>query len=181
MTRRLVMAALALALALAAPAIAQRPARPLQQRGQGRDLPPDRPGRRAELEGEVRRRFARIVRERVGLNDAQMQQLGPVTQRHEEQRRRLQNDERDARQAMRTVILGEATPDSAKVEQLIERLKDVQRRRVALMDSEDKDLATFMSPIQRAKYLALQENFRRQLEQMRPPQGPPFDPPPPAA
>ena len=171
MIRRLIL--VLLALASAAPAIAQRQQRPMQ-RGQAGGAP-DRPGRRAQLEGEVRRRFARLVRERVGLNDEQMQKLGPVTQRHEEQRRRLMMDERDAREAMRAVILGDATADSARIEQLLERFKDVQRRRVGLMESEDKELATFMSPLQRAKFLALQENFRRQLEGMRPP--PPAEPP----
>ena len=177
MSRHLALAAI-LAATLAAPVAAQRPGRPLQ-RGQVDPGAAGRPGRRAELEGEVRRRFARLVQERVGLSEAQMQKLGPVTQRQEAQRRQLQLDERDARESMRSVILGETTADSARVEQMIERLKDVQRRRVQLMDAEDKELATFMSPIQRAKFLAVQENFRRQLEQMRPPARPPFDPPPP--
>ena len=106
-----------------------------------------------------------------------MQKLAPVTQRQEDQRRRLQIDERTARESMRSVILGETTADSTGIEQMIERLKDVQRRRVQLMDAEDKELATFMSPLQRAKFLALQENFRRQLEQMRPPPRGAFEPP----
>jgi hypothetical protein len=38
---------------------------------------------------------------------------------------------------------------------------------VQLLDLEQRDLATIMSPIQRAQYMALQEQVRRRLEQVR--------------
>jgi len=137
--------------------------------------PNNPPGQgRALLEGQVRREFARAVRNRVGLSDEQMQKLGPLTQRYEEQRRRLQMDERDARMTLQGAILGDVPADSAKVEQLLDKLLDVQRQRFQLAEAEQKELAGFMTPIQRAKYLALQEQVRRRLEQLRPPPGAPF-------
>jgi len=44
---------------------------------------------------------------------------------------------------------------------------DIQKRRVAILESEQHDLATIITPIQRARYMALQEQVRRRLEQMR--------------
>lgn len=147
------------ALCLAGPIEAQRPAaQPLQAQAGGE---------RARLEREIRQRFATAVRRRVGLNDAQMTKLGPIATRYEQQRRQLQVEERDARLALRLALKNEQTADDKRVDGLLQRMVDVQKQRIALVESEQRELATIMSPLQRAKYLAIQEQIRRQLEQMR--------------
>lgn len=162
---RLALAALALLLgAVTAPAVAQQAAVGQQRL---RQRPMDSAGGRARLEMELRRNFARMVRQQVGLDDDQMRRLGPVTQRYEQQRRQLQMQERETRMALRQLVLGPQLGDSAQVERLLQRLIDVQKRRVELVESEHRELAAFMSPIQRAKYAAIQEQIRRRLEQMR--------------
>ncbi|MGH7678743.1 MAG: hypothetical protein ACRENU_09775 [Gemmatimonadaceae bacterium] len=122
---------------------------------------------RARLEAEVRRNFARRVQQQVGLSDEQMRRLGPITQRHEQQRRQLQVEERDARQSLRQLMLNEQTADAKQVDQQLQRLVEVQKRRAALLESEQRDLGQFMTPFQRAKFLAMQDQIRRNLEQMR--------------
>lgn len=124
-------------------------------------------GGRARLETEVRRNFARLVRQRVGLSEAQMDRLVPLTQRYEQQRRQLQMDERDARLSLREIMRDEQTADAKQVDQLLQKLVDVQKRRALLLESEQRDLAAIMTPVQRAKYMAVQEQVRRRLEQMR--------------
>ncbi|HET9453945.1 MAG TPA: hypothetical protein VFO66_06665 [Gemmatimonadaceae bacterium] len=121
---------------------------------------------RARLEGEIRRGFARAVRQRVGLTDDQMRRLAPLTQKHETQRRQLQADERRARVALQTELRA-PSPDSAVVARQLDSLLAVHRRRLQLTEAEHRELATVMSPVQRARYFALQEQFRRRVEQMR--------------
>lgn len=145
--------AMTLLLALALPAAAQ------QRPAQG-------PPGRAQLEGEVRRGFARAVRERVGLTEEQMRRLAPVTQRHEQQRRQLQMEERAARMALQ-LAMRDSAPDQDRVAQELQRLLDVQKRRITLLEREQHDLAAIMTPVQRARYMALQEQVRRRMEQMR--------------
>lgn len=133
----------------------------------GSQEPGRAPGRqRALLEGELRREFARAVRERVGLSDEQMQRLGPITRRHEQQRRELQMEERRARVALQTQLRS-AAPDTVEVARLLDALLGVQRRRVQMIETEHRDLASVMTAVQRARYLALQEQVRRRMEQMR--------------
>lgn len=132
--------------------------------------PAEPPPQRSRLEGEIRRTFARAVRERVGLSDEQMQRLAPLTRKHEENRRALQQEERRARIALQTQLRSNA-PDTAAVASLLNALLDVHRRRFQMIESEHRDLATVMTPVQRARYLGLQEQVRRRMEQMR--QGPP--------
>jgi hypothetical protein len=162
-THARIAAALAL-VAIAMPATAQ------QRPGQ----PP--PGR-AQLEGEIRRGFARAVRERVGLSEEQMRRLAPVTQKHEQQRRQLQMEERAARMALQ-FEMRDSTPNQDRVAQELQRLLDIQKRRIGLLESEQRDLATIMTPVQRAKYMALQEQVRRRMEQMRQRRMMGGDPPP---
>jgi hypothetical protein len=43
----------------------------------------------------------------------------------------------------------------------------VQRRRLELATEEQRELAAIMTPVQRARYLALQETVRRRADEMR--------------
>jgi len=133
--------------------------------------PPGAPAtQRARLEGDIRRTFVRAVREHVGLSEDQMRRLAPLTQKHERQRRELQQAERRARVTLQSELRS-ATPDTASVSRQLDALLDVQRRRMQLIEAEHRELATVMTPVQRARYLALQEQVRRRVEQLR--QGPP--------
>jgi periplasmic protein CpxP/Spy len=137
----------------------QRPTRTL-------DRVPDSAGR-ANLEGEIRRGFARLVRQRVGLTDQQMRALAPLARRHEQQRRSLQVEERQTRTSLGDLLRDSKPGDSTKVSELLQNLIDIQKRRIQLVEVEQRDLATVMTPVQRARYMALQEQVRRRLEQMR--------------
>jgi periplasmic protein CpxP/Spy len=121
---------------------------------------------RVRLEGEIRRDFARLVRQRVGLSDGQMRLLGPITQKFEGQRRQLQLEERQTRLSIQAATRA-TQADSTAVSRLLQQLIEVEKRRVGLLEAEQRELAAIMSPVQRARYMALQEQARRRLEQMR--------------
>jgi hypothetical protein len=53
------------------------------------------------------------------------------------------------------------------VSKLLRTLVELQQRRTHVLAAEQIELATIMSPVQRAKYMAMQEQIRRRLEQMR--------------
>ena len=146
---------------------AQRPQRALPPAQRPRQRPLDSTAERADLEMQVRRNFARLVRQGVGLSDDQMRRLVPLTQRYEQQRRQLQIDERDARMSLRRIMVDEPTADPKQVDQLLQRLVEVPKRRAQLLESENRELAEFMTPVQRAKFMAIQDQIRRRLEQMR--------------
>ena len=122
---------------------------------------------RQRLENDIRRRFAQLVRQRVGLTDEQLKRVAPMTQQYEQQRRQLLVEERQARTSLRDMMRNERTADSAQVNRRLQQLIDIQKRRIQIVESEQRDLATVMTPIQRAKFMALQEQVRRRLEQMR--------------
>ena len=149
------------ALAIAAfPVAAQRP-----ERLQGQ---PGMPAQgRAGLERQFRERLAEVVRRRLDLNESQMRQLGAVNNRYERERMLLLRDERQMRQALRAEVLAGDSADQTKVAELLDRALRIQRQRLDLTEREQRDLASFMTPVQRAKYVGIQDDLRRRLEEIR--------------
>jgi hypothetical protein len=156
MLRALRQLALTVLLVLSAPALAA------QQAG-----PPGPPADRDSLESRVRMRMAQVFKRQLGLNDEQMRRLAATNQRFAAQRRELLVKERQIRVGLRDEIeLGDSTRDP-QIARLLDDMSQVQRRRLDLMDAEQKELATFMTPSQRARYLGMEEQIRRRVDEMR--------------
>lgn len=125
------------------------------------------PMRRRQLEQQLRQNFWRISKQRVGLSDEQMQRLEETSRRFDMRRRALFQDERAQREILRAELLADARADQARIAAALDRQLQLQRQRVELQMEEQRELATFMTPIQRAKFAALQEQVRQRVEALR--------------
>jgi len=134
---------------------------------QGGATPGRPPERRAQLERQFRERLATVVQQRLHLTDAQMKRLEQTNSHYEGQRRQLMQQEREARVAIRDEVLKDSAANQTRVAELIDRAIGVQRQRLDLVQQEQKELAQFMTPVQRAQYLDLQEKLRQRVEQLR--------------
>jgi hypothetical protein len=123
--------------------------------------------RRLQLEQQLRRGLWRIAKERVGLTDDQMSKLEATSARFDERRRALVLDERAQRMTLRTEILADAKADQNRIAAALDRLLQLQRQRIDLQAEEQREFAGFMTPLQRARYAALQEQVRRRIEMLR--------------
>jgi protein CpxP len=122
---------------------------------------------RAELEQQVRQRIAQVTKQQLGLTNAQMTKLQESNRKYDEKRRIIVDQERDIRMSLRDEML---RPDSARQEQvgaLLDRVIKTQRQRVDIQEQEQKELAGFLTPLQRAKYFALEQQVRQRVNQMR--------------
>ena len=154
-----------LMLALALPLLASDvPAQGSQRRQDG--VIEGRP-RRQQLEARLRQGLWRITKNRVGLTDDQMGKLAQATRPFDVQRRQLAVEEREQRVALRREILAGTGANQSRIAASLDRVLDVQRRRAQLQIDEQRALAAFMTPMQRAKYAALQEQLRRRAENLR--------------
>lgn len=124
-------------------------------------------GPRQLLEQRVRMLFERIVRQRLQLTDAQVARLRTTNQEFAPRRRDLATRERKIRQTMRTELRPGGVPDQARLATLMDSLFALQRERLDMLQAEQRELATFLSPAQRIRYYALQEQLRRRVEAMR--------------
>ena len=129
--------------------------------------PPPPAAERDSLEARVRQRMAEVVRRQLGLDNDQMRKLGETNRRFEVQRRDLLTRERDVRMDLRDEMQSGDTTRQAQVARLLDQMLVVQRQRTEQLEAEQKELATFLTPIQRAKYFAMEEQIRRRVMEMR--------------
>ena len=160
--------------------------RPDSQRGGARG------GRqnREQLEANFRKQLSTMLRTQLGLNDEGMRQLSEVNQRFDRQRREMVRREMTTRRAIRDEVLKQDSADTVRVKQLLTEQFKIERERIDLTEAEQRELGKFLTPVQRARYLGVQEQIRRQMDQLRgrgmPPLGDSSDafrrrrPPPPA-
>lgn len=139
----------------------------LPRPGAARQLPDETTNaNRAQLERRFRQMLFQMTRRRVGLSPEQMNRLVPINQRFETQRRAIQRQERETRLALRDAMRDSTQVDQSRITSYLDKLVELQHQRVDLVGQEQKELATFMTPLQRARYMALQEQVRRRIEQM---------------
>ena len=110
-----------------------------------------------------------------------MRTLNQVNTKYERQRGEIQRDERQARLGLKTAMEDTTAADqNARIEQQMNALVGAQRRRADLFENEQKELAGFLTPLQRARYSMLQERLAQQLQKLRQNQlDAPAGPPPP--
>jgi len=139
-------------------------AQPRADDGRTRGAPARTAEERAQLERRFEERLAAVVQRELRTTPEQTQRLGAVTRQFEQQRRPLFQREMALRRELRHQ-LGGSSPDGRRVEGAMRELLQLQRRRIDLIEAEQEALAGFLTPVQRARYLALQENLRHRVEQ----------------
>jgi Spy/CpxP family protein refolding chaperone len=132
-----------------------------------RGKPPAMPRQRAQLEQRLRQRIATVVKKRLQLTDEQFDKLANTNRVYEHQRQALVQQERATRLGLRAEILAGDHADQQHVATLLDRLVSLQRQRLDLLAREQADLSHFLTPVQRAQYMAIEEQVRRRVEQLR--------------
>jgi len=152
--------------ALASGAAGQRvDSGPLRPGGRG-GLRGQPPAERQLLQRQVRQAFAKAVRRQLNLSDDQMRKLQSADFKYERQRVALLRDERQARLGLKGAMDDSTSVDQAKVDAYLSQLVKAQRTRADILESEQKELAGFLSPLQRAKYFAMKERFNRRMQEL---------------
>jgi periplasmic protein CpxP/Spy len=119
------------------------------------------------LEQMLRQRWMAVVQTRLQLSDAQVARLKETNRHFSTQRNQLNQAERGVRQEMRSQLTGATTADDKRLAVLIDSLLDIQRQRLEILRDEQHELSLFMTPLQRVRYLALQEQLRQRIEMLR--------------
>ncbi len=112
-------------------------------------------------------RINAVIRKRLELTDDQFLRLRTVAKRMENERRLLRIEEGATRGALRRELLAGADANDSTVAAMLDRLPSLDRRRVDLFEREQGELAKFLTPVQRAKYIGLQDELRRMMEDLQ--------------
>lgn len=122
---------------------------------------------REQLEQRFRMRLANLLKTQLGLTDEGMRQLSEVNQRFDRQRRDMNRREMTTRRALRAEVLKLDSADAGRIEQLLADQFRIERERIDLTEAEQRELSKFLTPVQRARYLGVQEQIRREMDQLR--------------
>jgi hypothetical protein len=112
-------------------------------------------------------RLAAIVQRRLALTDQQAARLRVVSARYARDRQALVARERDARRVLREEVPRGDAADQERVQRALDALVAAQQRRAAVVAAEQRELSAFLSPVQRARYLGLQERAFRAAQRAR--------------
>jgi protein CpxP len=121
---------------------------------------------RPALEQQFRERVGKLTQNRVGLTDAQMTQLDQSNARFAPQLAQVAAQERETRRQLRLEMTAAGQPNQQHVSDLLDASVRLQKQRIVIIEEEQKDLARFMTPVQRARYIALQQQFRRRAQEL---------------
>lgn len=119
---------------------------------------------RMRVEGSLREALAQAVKQRLNLNDQQATRLMDVNRKFGEDRLRIARDEIRIRRDLRQSISGRDSSRSPETARLLDELLDTQRQRLDLQQKEQAALSEFLTPEQRARYIAMMEQLRRRIQ-----------------
>ena len=121
----------------------------------------------AQLRQQIEQRFHQIVRQRLALSDDQDAKLRATQERFGAQRRDLMRDQADHRQGLdRQMQPGvAANPDSVQVH--LQGIQRNQERLLRLQQDEDREMAGYLTPVQRAQYQMLRDRLATRLSELR--------------
>ncbi len=116
---------------------------------------------------QFRQRLGQIVKRQLNLTDSQLVLLGAVNRKYEQKRFLLVQQERELRITIRAEVIRGDQADQKLIARLLDQMIGVQQQRLAILQSEQKDLSAFLTPSQRAQYLGIQEQVRKRLANMQ--------------
>ncbi len=135
--------------------------------GQQDSTPPPDSAERERLQRQIEDRFAQVVQQQLRLNNDQVTKLRGTEERFRTRRREIMR-----RQLMlRFALNGQMCPGCAANPDSVRRLMDgIDANRGELFrmqEEQDREMAGYLTPVQRAQYQMLRERLVRRLGEVR--------------
>lgn len=144
--------------ALLGPASLEAQARPQR--------PPQRPEQRQAVERRFQQRFLELSSRRLSLEQRQTERLGTILERGWRARKDLQRELAQERERFAAAVRDEATTDD-EFRRLLATMEDLRRQEYELWVSEQRALAEFLTPRQRAMFVQMQMRAIDAVRDMR--------------
>ena len=119
------------------------------------------------LRGEIERRFAQRVQANLGLNEEQMRKLKATQERVGPRRRQLIRQGLGYRLALQSQMRPgvAANPDSVRV--YMDGMKRVRAEMITLDEDEDREMAGYLTPVQRAQFHMMRTRLLERANELR--------------
>lgn len=116
---------------------------------------------------EIQRRFAQRVQADLGLRDDQMRKLRATQDRIGPRRRQLLRQMVGYRLALRREMRPGVAANADSVRVYMDGLQRVRAEQVALDQDEDRELAAYLTPVQRAQFHLMRTRLLERANELR--------------
>lgn len=163
----------ALVLGLAAGAVAQNPPQPAAPMAPGpmnrqmMRMQMQNPDRAAMIRAQIEERFGQAVKNRLGLNDQQMERLRTVSRANEDRQRDFNEREADMFRAVMDQMKPGVAANQDSMGRMLEGIATLRVQRAQSEQQELRELGQFLNPLQRAQLLVMRQQMMNRIETIR--------------
>jgi Spy/CpxP family protein refolding chaperone len=126
----------------------------LAQRGGGRRQQANPP---ADARQRPAEQIGRVLLEQLQLTEQQRTRFAEVNGRFSGRQQALNDEERTARQTVRNLMCSTDTTRGEELSRSIDQVLDIQKRRLQLVEEEQREFSAFLTPFQRARVMGFRE------------------------
>ena len=129
--------------------------------------PPRDSAERERLREQIEERFATRVRQELGLTDDQATKLRATEERFRLRRQGIVRRQLDLRMALDGQMRPGQAADADSVRKLMDGMQANRGELARLEQEQDREIAGYLTPVQRAQYQIMRERLIRRLAEIR--------------
>jgi hypothetical protein len=127
----------------------------------------DNPVRNQALRQQIEDRFAARVKAEIGLTDQQLARLRATSTTYGGRRRDLAAQERVLRSALDAQMRPGVAANQDSVSKLTDGLVNLRASYAQTLRDENREMAQYLTPVQRSQVFAMRERFTRRIREIR--------------
>ncbi|HEV8400534.1 MAG TPA: Spy/CpxP family protein refolding chaperone [Gemmatimonadales bacterium] len=119
------------------------------------------------LRAQIEERFSQRVQEELRLTPDQSAKLRASQEKFGGQRRTLVRQQMERRRALDDQMQPGVAANADSVKRLMDANQNARAQMLKLEQDEDREMATYLTPVQRARYQQMREGLMRRVMEMR--------------
>jgi periplasmic protein CpxP/Spy len=119
------------------------------------------------LRAQIEQRFGQHVKQQLRLTDDQAAKLRGTQERFGERHRALLRQQVQRRMALNDQMQPGVAANSDSVRKLMDGLQGGRAELLKIEQDEDRDMAAYLTPVQRARYQEMRRRFLDRVNEMR--------------
>jgi Spy/CpxP family protein refolding chaperone len=124
-------------------------------------------GEAGRLRAEIEQRFSQRVTEELKLSPDQATKLKASQERFGTRRRTTMQQQMERRRALADQMQPGVAANSDSVRKLMDGIQSGRAEMFKIEQDEDREMAAYLSPVQRARYQQMREHFMQRVNEMR--------------
>lgn len=122
---------------------------------------------RERLQQEIERRFGAVVQQRLGLTNDQADRLRDTEERFRTRRRAIVRQQLLLRFGLQDQMRPGQAANADSVRRLMDAIQANRSDLLRLDQEQDREMAGYLTPVQRAQYQMLRERLQQRLQEVR--------------